>query len=180
MAKKPIVRMGNVFLYTEAESVLEFNTPFLHALVSDLFDTMYALEAVGIAAPQIGIPKKVIVFGFEHSEQFHYADAIAPTVLINPKIRYLSGDSNDDWEDCLSAAGLHGLVTRYTHIEYSGYNLYGEFFKRVASGFHARVVQHEYDHIMGKLYLSSLSDLKYFGFEEELKELMSCTGSKLK
>lgn len=180
MAIRKILRFGNGHLYSEASLVTQFNTPELHQLIEDLHDTMLANEAVGIAAPQIGIPLQVAVFGFEKSEQFYYADPIKKTVLINPSLKAISTDTNEDWEDCLSAAGIHGLVTRFTHIQYSGYDQFGNFFNREAEGFHARLVQHEYDHLFGKIFISKVKDYRYFGFEEELREVFNTTGSKLR
>jgi peptide deformylase len=134
---------------------------------------------VGIAAPQIGVPLQITVFGFEKSARYPQAEPVPHTVLINPSIEYIGEETNKDWEGCLSLLGIRGLVTRYTKIRYKGYDIHGEMIQREASGFHARLVQHEIDHLQGKLFPFRIEDLRYFGFEEELKELMETMGSKL-
>ncbi len=177
---KPILQMGNQDLYRIAQSVTEFDTPELNALIKILFETMRATGGVGIAATQIGIPLQVTVFGFETSERYCHANSIPVTVLINPTIDPLSEETNADWEGCLSVRGIRGLVSRYTNIRYSGYDEKGNLFSREVEGFHARLVQHEYDHLQGKIFPFRIKDFRYFGFEEQLKDLMQTMGSKLK
>ncbi len=177
---KPILQMGNQDLYCIAQPVTEFNTPELNELIKILFETMQATGGVGIAATQIGVPLQITVFGFEKSERYAHAKSVPSTILINPSIEPLSEDMNEDWEGCLSVRGIRGLVPRYTKIRYSGYNEKGNAFSREAEGFHARLVQHETDHLQGKIFPFRIKDLHYFGFEEQLKDLMQSMGSKLK
>ncbi|MGB6976310.1 MAG: peptide deformylase [Gammaproteobacteria bacterium] len=172
MPVQPVIKMGNPLLYQVAKSVTEFNTPELIQLIEDLFNTMRATGGVGIAAPQIGVSYQVTVFGFEKSLRYPHAESVPQTVLINPTVEFLTSQMEDDWEGCLSTPGLRGFVPRYTHIRYSGYDQFGEFFQREVQGFHARLVQHEYDHLQGKLYPMRLKELHHFGFEEEISELM--------
>ena len=131
-------------------------------------DTMLEEGGVGIAAPQIGCNKRVIIFGFEENSRYPNEKSVPFTILINPAYKILSNEMVDAWEGCLSVPGLRGLVPRYNQIEYSGYDPEGNLITRIAEGFHARVVQHEYDHLDGILFPQRLKDLKYFGFEDEL------------
>ena len=142
--------------------------PGLSQLINDMLDTMEDGGGVGIAAPQIGCNQRVIIFGFDKSERYPDVEPIPLTLLINPVIKVLSEEMVDGWEGCLSVPGLRGLVPRYNHIEYRGFDPDGNRIHCVAEGFHARVVQHECDHLDGILYPQRIKDLRYFGFEDEL------------
>jgi peptide deformylase len=162
--------MGDERLLLVAPPVPEalFGTPELQALIEDMFETMESVGGVGLAAPQIGIDLQLVIFGFEHSERYPDADAVPQTVLLNPLITPLSPALEEDWEGCLSVPGLRGTVERYAHIRYEGFDPDGRPIQRVAHGFHARVVQHECDHLIGRLYPSRISDFSKFGFVEVL------------
>ncbi len=168
MAIQPVLRLGDPRLLQLATEVRKFNHPELNALIADMFDTMAAEQGVGFAAPQIGIGLRLVIFGFDNNPRYPDNDAVPKTVLINPKIILLSGDKEDGWEGCLSVPGMRGLVSRYTQIRYTGFDAVGAAIDVVASGFHARVVQHECDHLDGIIYTQRLSDAKKFGFTEEL------------
>lgn len=180
MNSKTPLRMGDPNLYLPTKPITEFNTPELNNLVQTMFETLETHGGVGIAAPQIGVPLQITVFGFEKSQRYPHASAVPKTVLINPFIEPLSEELNEDWEGCLSVRIIRGLVPRYTRIRYSGYDQYGNFLQREVEGFHARLVQHEYDHLQGKLFYFRIKDMRYFGFEEEIKELQQSMGSHLK
>ena len=152
----------------ESQAVTEFNTPELNSLIADMFDTMHAQSGAGLAAPQIGAMKRVVIFGVEANPRYPEAEAVPTTVLINPIIEPIGVDADLGWEGCLSVPGMRGLVPRYTHIRYRGMNEKGEAIERTASDFHARVVQHECDHLDGVLYPMRIQDMRYFGFEEVL------------
>lgn len=149
--------------------VTDFDTPQLHQLVEDLLDTMRAEDGAGLAAPQIGAAVRVVVFGFAKNERYPDAEPVPQTVLVNPVIEVLGEEREDDWEGCLSVPGLTGVVSRYTHIRYSGYDPFGQPLVREARHFHARVVQHECDHLDGILYPQRMSDMRRFGFTEVLQ-----------
>ncbi len=170
MSIKKVVKMGNPQLATPSLRVENPNiiTPALQAIMQDMLDTMQKEHGVGIAAPQIGCNQRIIMFGFEESRRYPDAPDVPFTILINPEITRLSDELIDGWEGCLSVPGLRGLVPRFNHIEYSGYNHLGEKITRIAEGFHARVVQHEYDHLDGILYPQRIKDLRFFGYEDEL------------
>lgn len=168
MAVRPVLKMGEPLLLRRAEPVTEFDTPELHALVVDLFDTMAATGGVGIAAPQIGVSLQVVIFGLEKSERYPDAEPVPQTVLVNPVIELLGDETEEGWEGCLSVPGLRGVVPRHTRIRYHGFDPYGQAIDRVASGFHARVVQHECDHLWGVLYPQRIRDMTKFGFTEVL------------
>lgn len=168
MAALPILKMGDPRLLQTAEAVREFNTPALERLVADLFDTMAAAGGVGLAAPQVGIGRQVVVFGCEASPRYPEAPPVPATVLINPVLTPLGDDEEEGWEGCLSVPGLRGLVPRWRRIRYQGFDQYGEAIDRTVDGFHARVVQHECDHLAGKLYPMRIRDLTRFGFTEVL------------
>ncbi|WP_028451911.1 peptide deformylase [Chitinilyticum aquatile] len=168
MAVRPVLKMGEPLLLRRAEPVAEFDTPELHALVADLFDTMAATGGVGIAAPQIGVSLQVVIFGFEKSERYPDAESVPQTVLINPEIELLGQEQEEGWEGCLSVPGLRGSVPRHTLIRYRGFDQFGQRIDRSASGFHARVVQHECDHLWGVLYPQRIRDMTKFGFTEVL------------
>lgn len=168
MAVRPVLRMGDPRLLQPSQPVEQFGTDALHALIKDLFDTMRAHDGAGIAAPQIAVPLQVVIFGFEHNPRYPDAPPVPQTVLINPVIEVLDERLEDGWEGCLSVPGLRGEVPRFRAIRYGGYTEDGEPFERVVDGFHARVVQHECDHLSGVLYPTRIRDLMRFGFWEEL------------
>ena len=172
MTVRRIVRMGDPRLRQIAEPITEFDTPQLHALVADMFDTMAAERGAGLAAPQIGVGLRVVVFGFEENveENPNYPERppVPITVLVNPEIEPLGEAMDEGWEGCLSVPGLRGLVPRYTHIRYTGFDQYGRRIDRTVEGFHARVAQHECDHLDGILYPQRMRDMSTFGFVEEL------------
>jgi peptide deformylase len=143
-----------------------FDSPELWQLIDDMFQTMESVGGVGLAAPQIGVDLQLVIFGFEHSERYPDAEAVPQTILINPLITPLSPTLEEGFEGCLSVPGLRGAVDRYQHIRYEGFDPKGEPIVRIASGFHARVVQHECDHLIGRLYPSRISDFSKFGFTE--------------
>jgi len=140
----------------------------LDALIADMFETMEAADGVGLAAPQIGVDLQLVVFGFDSSERYPDADAVPRTVLLNPVITPLSRDMEEGWEGCLSVPGLRGAVSRYSLIRYEGMDPQGAPIKRTAEGFHARVVQHECDHLIGRLYPSRITDFSQFGYTDVL------------
>lgn len=168
MAVRPVLRMGHPLLLLRAQEVQQFNTPELHQLIADMEDTMAALQGVGLAAPQIGESVRVVIFGFQNSQRYPDAPPVPYTVLINPVLTPLGEEMEEDWEGCLSVPGLRGLVPRFTHLRYQGFDPQGQPIDRSVSGFHARVVQHECDHLDGWLYPTRIRDLKQFGFSEEL------------
>lgn len=167
---REILKMGDERLLRVAQPVPGdwFGSPRLRALLEDMFDTMQAAGGVGLAAPQIGVDLQLVVFGFERSERYPDAPAVPRTILINPRITPLTDEREDGWEGCLSVPGLRGLVPRYRHIRYSGFDPDGQPIEREAEGFHARVVQHECDHLIGRLYPSRIEDFGKFGFTEVL------------
>ncbi len=175
MAICKVLRMGAPGLLEPALPVKRFGAPELLALVEDMDDTMAAEEGVGLAAVQLGVGLRVIVFGFD--DNFRYPDAppVPKTVLLNPVIQPLTENVEEDWEGCLSVPGMRGLVPRCTRIRYSGSDSAGRPLTREVSGFHARVVQHECDHLDGILYPQRIRDLRRFGFIEELAESGSMT-----
>jgi peptide deformylase len=174
MAVRPILRMGHPLLLEVADAVTEFNTPELDALVVDMLDTMHAADGAGLAATQIGVMQRVMIFGVDENPRYPDRDEIALTILVNPEIEYLldhgdeEGAMEDDWEGCLSVPGMRGLVPRPRRIIYRGVDPQGKPIEREVDGFHARVVQHECDHLDGILYPQRIEDMSQFGFEEEL------------
>ena len=165
---REILKMGDARLLRVAKAVEAFNTTELHALIADMFDTMHAAGGVGLAAPQIGIDLQLVIFGFEQSDRYPDAPPVPRTILLNPRITPLSEDMEEGWEGCLSVPGMRGAVDRYTRIRYSGFDPVGAQIDREAEGFHARVVQHECDHLIGRLYPSRIRDFSKFGFTEVL------------
>lgn len=167
---REILKMGDGRLLRVAQPVPEdwFGSLQLGALLHDMFDTMQATGGVGLAAPQIGVELQLVVFGFERSERYPDAPAVPRTVLLNPLITPLSDEREEDWEGCLSVPGLRGMVPRYRYIRYSGLDLDGQPIEREAEGFHARLVQHECDHLIGRLYPSRIEDFRRFGFTDVL------------
>jgi peptide deformylase len=168
MTIRNILRMGDPCLLQIAAPVTAFATPELRALLADLFDTMQAAGGVGLAAPQIGVSLQLVIFGFAASERYPEAEAVPQTILINPVITPLGNDEENAWEGCLSVPGLRGEVPRFTRIRYQGFDPDGGVIDRTVEGFHARVVQHECDHLIGRLYPSRMRDFARFGFTDVL------------
>lgn len=168
MAVREILRMGEPLLFEMAQPVTVFATPTLEALVNDLFDTMKLAGGVGIAAPQIGVSLQVVIFGFERSARYPEAEPVPTTVLINPVITPICDEETLGWEGCLSVPGFRGEVPRYNCIRYSGFDQHGNPIDRTVEGFHARVVQHECDHLVGRLFPSRVRDFSRFGFTDVL------------
>jgi peptide deformylase len=168
MGIREILKMGDPRLLRVAAPVREFNTPALDALVADMFDTMHAANGAGLAAPQIGIDLQIVIFGFKHNERYPDAPAVPETVLLNPVLRPLSDELEEGWEGCLSVPGLRGSVPRHTRLHYEGFDQQGKRISRAVEGFHARVVQHEVDHLLGILYPARIRDFSRFGFSEVL------------
>ncbi len=160
--------MGDPRLLHRARPIVDFKTQQLHELLGDMRDTMKALNGVGLAAPQIGVGLRVVIFGVQHSPRYPDQEGIPETVLINPVITPLGEAIEEDWEGCLSIPGMRGLVPRHAHIRYQGVDEYGDEIDHTVSGFHARVVQHECDHLDGILYPMRIRDLSKFGYSEEL------------
>lgn len=160
--------MGDPRLLQVSAPVTEFDTPALHALVADMHETMAAANGAGLAAPQIGESLRLVIFGGTPSVRYPEAETVPATVLVNPTLEPLGPEQDEDWEGCLSVPGLRGRVPRYTMLRYSGYDVQGRRLERTVSGFHARVVQHEVDHLDGILYPQRMRDLRAFGFNEEL------------
>lgn len=164
----PILRMGDARLLRVSRPIETFDTPELHALVADMFATMQNADGAGLAAPQIGVDQRLVIFGFEANPRYPDAEPIPRTVLINPVITPLGEDVEEGWEGCLSVPGMRGLVPRLTRLIYRGYDQFGSPIERAAEGFHARVVQHECDHLDGILYPMRIRDMTQFGFADEL------------
>jgi peptide deformylase len=177
MSVREILKMGDARLLRVARPVEQFGTPELQAHIQDLFDTMAAAQGVGLAAPQIGVDLALVIFGFQHSERYPDAPAVPQTVLLNPVITPLSDELTSGWEGCLSVPGLRGLVPRYQRIRYSGFDPYGQPIAREVDGFHARVVQHECDHLIGKLYPMRMTDFSQFGYTEVLFPGLDAAGA---
>ena len=166
MTVRTVLRMGDARLLQAAAPVPAFGTPELAALIADMFDTMHAANGAGLAAPQIGVNLQLVIYGFKQNLRYPDAPQVPETVLINPVLTPLSERKEEGFEGCLSVPGLRGAVDRYQHIRYEGFDPKGEPIVRIASGFHARVVQHECDHLIGRLYPSRISDFSKFGFTE--------------
>ena len=168
MAIRTVLRMGDERLWQRAAPVSQFDTPQLHALLADMRDTMQALNGAGLAAPQIGVGLRVGIFGVQQNPRYPDAETVPDTVLINPLISIQDDEMAEDWEGCLSVPGLRGMVPRHARISYRGHDEYGAQIDRNVSGFHARVVQHECDHLDGILYPMRIRDMTKFGYTEEL------------
>lgn len=171
MAVREILRMGDPRLLRVAKTLRhpeQFNTPALQALIDDMFETMRAAHGAGLAAPQIGVDLALVIFGFRQSARYPDAPAVPETVLINPVIEPLSMDEESGWEGCLSVPGLRGMVPRFARIRYTGFDPQGRQIEREAEGFHARLVQHECDHLVGKLYPMRVRDFTQFGYTSVL------------
>ena len=165
---KPVLRMGDPILFQRAEPVVQFDTPELHALLQDMDDTMRSKNGAGIAAPQIGVSLQVVIFGVGANPRYPDAEEVPYTMLINPTLEPIGAEMEEGWEGCLSVPGMRGVVPRYSQLRYRGFDQYGIALDRTVSGFHARVVQHETDHLFGILYPMRIRDLRLFGFNEEL------------
>jgi peptide deformylase len=169
MTLREILKMGDPRLLRTAQPVTEFDTDALHLLISDMFYTMQSVDGAGLAAPQIGVDLQLVIFGSDQrNERYPDAPLVPQTVLINPVITPLGADEESAWEGCLSVPGLRGMVPRFTRIRYTGFDQYGDPIDRTVEGFHARVVQHECDHLIGKLYPMRIRDLRQFGYTEVL------------
>lgn len=165
---RDVLRMGDPRLLEVSAPVTAFGTPELRALLVDMQDTMASLNGAGLAAPQIGVGLRVVIFGVERNERYPDAEAVPFTILCNPVLTPLSDDLEDGWEGCLSVPGMRGLVPRHARLRYSGFDENGLPIEREVSGFHARVVQHECDHLDGILYPRRIRDLRQFGFTREI------------
>lgn len=168
MAVREILKMGDPRLLRIAQPLRDFGSSSLRALIDDMFDTMAAARGVGLAAPQIGEDLQLVIFGFEHNERYPDAPAVPMTVLLNPVVTPLTDAIDEGWEGCLSVPGLRGVVPRYTRIRYTGFDPDGRPIDREAEGFHVRVVQHECDHLIGRLYPTRMRDLTKLGFTSVL------------
>jgi peptide deformylase len=168
MPAREVLRMGHPVLRERARPVDNFATAELRALIEDMKDTMAALNGAGLAAPQIGVGQRVVIFGVQKNPRYPDAEEVPFTVLVNPKLVMLTRDVEEDWEGCLSVPGMRGVVPRYMKLRYSGFDEEGNPIERVAEGFHARVVQHEVDHLDGILYPQRITDMSKFGFTREL------------
>ena len=168
MSVHEILKMGDPRLLRVAQPVREFGTPALQALVADMFETMAAANGAGLAAPQIGIDLQLVIFGYTSNVRYPDAPPVPPTVLINPVITPLGDEQVNGWEGCLSVPGLRGVVPRHARIRYTGFDPEGRPIEREADGFHARVVQHECDHLIGRLYPTRMTDLTQFGYTSVL------------
>ena len=160
--------MGDPRLWQVSAAVEKFDTPELDGLLQDMRDTMAHLNGAGLAAPQIGVPLRVVIFGVKGNPRYPDVEEVPDTVLINPTLTPLSNDTEEGWEGCLSVPGMRGWVPRYTKLKYSGYDEQGMRFVREVSGFHARVVQHECDHLIGRLYPTRMTDLSKLGYTSVL------------
>jgi peptide deformylase len=168
MTIRDILKMGDPRLLRVAKPVQAFDTRELHALIDDMFETMHAANGAGLAAPQIGVDLALVIFGFDRNERYPDAPPVPETVLINPQIEPLTDAEDEGWEGCLSVPGLRGVVPRFARIRYTGLDARGRRIEREAEGFHARVVQHECDHLIGKLYPMRVRDFTRFGFTSVL------------
>jgi peptide deformylase len=168
MPVREVLRMGHPLLAEVAKPVERLGTSELAALVADMKETMEAENGAGLAAPQIGVSQRVVIFGVTSNPRYPDAEEVPFTVLVNPKIVMLTRDVESDWEGCLSVPGMRGMVPRYTKLRYTGTDEDGNPIDRVAEGFHARVVQHECDHLDGILYPQRMADMSMFGFTKEL------------
>ena len=168
MTVREILKMGDPRLLRIASAIEVFDTPELHALVADMFDTMHAASGAGLAAPQIGVDLQLVIFGFEKNERYPDAPPVPQTVLLNPVIEPLDASVEEGWEGCLSVPGLRGVVPRFARIRYRGFDVRGRPIELEAEGFHARVVQHECDHLIGKLYPMRIRDFSRFGYTSVL------------
>jgi peptide deformylase len=168
MTVREILKMGDPRLLRVAQPVTAFDTPEMRRLIVDMFETMHDANGAGLAAPQIGVDLQLVIFGFKKNDRYPDAPPVPETVLINPVITPLSDAEEEGWEGCLSVPGMRGVVPRYARIRYTGFDPQGNPIDREADGFHARVVQHECDHLIGKLYPMRVRDFSKFGFTSVL------------
>ena len=168
MAIREILKMGHPTLLEVAKPVEKFNTSELDSIIEDMIDTMRENDGAGLAAPQIGLGMQLVIFGFDSNERYPEADQVPFTVLINPVITPIGDEEEDGWEGCLSVPGLMGVVPRFKKIRYQGKDQHGNEIDREVDGFHARVVQHECDHLIGKLYPMRIRDFSQFGYLDTL------------
>ena len=168
MTVRDILKMGDARLLRQADPVTEFDTPAMRELIADMFDTMHAADGAGLAAPQIGVNLQLVIFGFKQNQRYPDAPPVPETVLINPVLTPLSQETAEDWEGCLSVPGLRGVVPRWTQLRYEGLDEHGAPIRREVDGFHARVVQHECDHLAGILYPMRVRDFTRFGYTDVL------------
>jgi peptide deformylase len=168
MTIREILKMGDPRLLRQAEPVTGFGTPELEALIADMFDTMYDASGAGLAAPQIGVNLQVVIFGFKDNARYPDAPAVPETVLLNPVLTPVSDATDEAWEGCLSVPGMRGVVPRWSALRYQGMDQYGNVIDRTVDGFHARVVQHECDHLAGILYPMRIRDFRQFGYTSVL------------
>lgn len=166
VAIRPVLKMGDPRLWQRSQEVEDFAHPELHALIRDMEETMRHLEGAGLAAPQIGVGLRVVIFGFDSNPRYPDAGSVPYTILINPVLTPLSNDVQEAWEGCLSVPGLRGVVPRWQHLRYEGFDQFGRAIDRTVEGFHARVVQHETDHLDGVLYPMRIRDFRQFGFTD--------------
>ncbi|MDH5435562.1 MAG: peptide deformylase [Gammaproteobacteria bacterium] len=169
MSIRKVLHMGQASLFQVSEEIRTFNTPELDRLINDMLDTMEDMNGAGLAAPQIGVNKRLVIFGIKENPRYPDVEPVPLTILINPVIEKLDDQMEDGWEGCLSIPGMRGVVPRYRNIRYRGVDQKGNVIDRKVSGFHARVVQHECDHLDGILYTQRIRDMKLFGFESELE-----------
>jgi peptide deformylase len=168
MTVREILKMGDPRLLRKSDSITQFGTSELDKLIEDMFDTMYAANGAGLAAPQIGVNLQLVIFGFKQNQRYPDAPPVPETVLINPELKPLSETMEEDWEGCLSVPGLRGMVPRWAELHYEGFDQHGKRIVRDVNGFHARVVQHECDHLNGILYPMRIKDFSRFGFVDVL------------
>ena len=168
MAIRTVLKMGDPILLKVASKVEKFGTLEINTLIQDMHDTMEALEGAGLAAPQIGVSQQVVIFGVKSNQRYPDAEEVPYTVLLNPILTPLTQEVEQDWEGCLSVPGLRGMVSRFTRLRYRGLDQYGKPIDRTVEGFHARVVQHECDHLQGILYPMRITDFRLFGYTEVL------------
>ena len=168
MSIKPVLKMGEPRLLEVAQKVKKFSTPELDTLIQDMQETMEALNGAGLAAPQIGVGLQVVIFGVKRNPRYPDAEEVPYTVLVNPELVPLTEETEEDWEGCLSVPGLRGMVPRFARLRYRGRDQYGRPIDRSVEGFHARVVQHECDHLQGILYPMRITDFRTFGFTDVL------------
>jgi peptide deformylase len=179
MTVRTVLRMGDPFLYKKAEPVTAFDTPELDGLIADMFDTMATYKGAGLAAPQIGVSQRVVIFGVQANPRYPQAEPVPTTILINPKLHPVGSEMEEGWEGCLSVPGMRGLVNRHAQLRYTGFDQHGGPIDRAVSGFHARVVQHECDHLDGILYPMRLRDLRLLGYDDVLFPEHAKAGSEV-
>jgi len=164
-----IAKLGHPVLYKKATLVKNILNPAIKKLIADMTETMLDASGIGLAAPQVHVSKQIMIFRIPNEESKIIDKSIEITVLINPKLSNISDETDDNWEGCLSIPDMSGLVKRFSKVRYEGFDINGNFIQRNAEGLHARIVQHEYDHLMGVMYISRLSDSRAFGFSEEIE-----------